>query len=109
MEKIDRMRWEHGGSRLFWGSAALPLVIGWLCAAEDPPPAVSSRGSASRDIIISIDTLRPDHLGCYSYARPTSPSIDRLLEEDRTLPEAVDPALPRLDADFAAAAASPSV
>lgn len=28
-------------------------------------------------ILISIDTLRPDHLGIYGYNRPTSPNIDR--------------------------------
>ena len=28
-------------------------------------------------ILISIDTLRADHLGCYGYARPTSPHLDR--------------------------------
>ena len=29
-------------------------------------------------ILISIDTLRADHLGCYGYDRPTSPIIDKL-------------------------------
>ena len=29
-------------------------------------------------ILISLDTLRPDHLGCYGYKRNTSPAIDRL-------------------------------
>jgi arylsulfatase A-like enzyme len=29
-------------------------------------------------VLISIDTLRPDHLGCYGYERPTSPAIDAL-------------------------------
>jgi hypothetical protein len=29
-------------------------------------------------ILISIDTLRADHLGCYGYARPTSPFLDSL-------------------------------
>lgn len=29
-------------------------------------------------ILVSIDTLRPDHLGCYGYEPPTSPHIDRL-------------------------------
>ncbi|MBN1272418.1 MAG: sulfatase [Candidatus Aminicenantes bacterium] len=32
-------------------------------------------------VLISIDTLRPDHLGCYGYTRPTSPTIDRLARE----------------------------
>ena len=29
-------------------------------------------------LFLTIDTLRADHLGCYGYARPTSPEIDRL-------------------------------
>jgi len=29
-------------------------------------------------ILISLDTLRPDHLGCYGYSRNTSPNIDSL-------------------------------
>jgi len=29
-------------------------------------------------ILISIDTLRADHLGCYGYERPTSPTLDQL-------------------------------
>jgi arylsulfatase A-like enzyme len=32
-------------------------------------------------ILISIDTLRADHLGCYGYERDTSPRIDRLAED----------------------------
>ena len=29
-------------------------------------------------VLISIDSLRADHLGCYGYNRPTSPLLDRL-------------------------------
>jgi len=32
-------------------------------------------------LYIDIDTLRPDHLGCYGYHRNTSPNIDRLASE----------------------------
>jgi arylsulfatase A-like enzyme len=34
-----------------------------------------------RVVLISIDTLRADHLGCYGYGRPTSPGIDALARE----------------------------
>jgi arylsulfatase A-like enzyme len=29
-------------------------------------------------LLVDIDSLRPDHLGCYGYDRPTSPTIDSL-------------------------------
>lgn len=32
-------------------------------------------------ILISLDTVRPDHLGCYGYDRNTSPSIDQLASD----------------------------
>lgn len=34
-----------------------------------------------RIIYFDIDCLRPDHLGCYGYDRPTSPTIDRIARE----------------------------
>jgi arylsulfatase A-like enzyme len=32
-------------------------------------------------IVIGVDTLRPDHLGCYGYQRDTSSEIDKLASE----------------------------
>jgi arylsulfatase A-like enzyme len=34
-----------------------------------------------RIIYFDIDCLRPDHLGCYGYPRPTSPTIDAIARE----------------------------
>ncbi len=50
---------------LFW-----PLLIALACA---PREVVFSKPPI---ILVDIDTLRADHLGCYGYGRPTSPNID---------------------------------
>ena len=34
-----------------------------------------------RILILDLDTLRPDHLGCYGYMRNTSPNIDSVVRE----------------------------
>jgi hypothetical protein len=47
-----------------------------------PPVIVPRPVTPARNIIlVSIDTLRADHLGCYGYERNTSPNIDRLAKE----------------------------
>ena len=52
-----------------------PLVALALLAACGPAPA------RPNVILVSIDTLRPDHMGCYGYGRPTTPNIDRFADE----------------------------
>lgn len=60
-------------SRRLAGIAALCLLL----------LATSNVAAAERPnvVIIGIDTLRADHLGCYGYPRPTSPRIDALSRE----------------------------
>jgi arylsulfatase A-like enzyme len=67
----------------------------WLEAAEagaaagrpvwSNPALVSSGGGRRREapnvVLISLDTLRADHLGAYGYERPTTPNLDRFMQE----------------------------
>ena len=68
-------------------AALLALAaLGIACPAREagrPSPAASARtsGSGVSVLLITIDTLRADHLGAYGYARPTSPNIDALAGE----------------------------
>ena len=43
-------------------------------------------------VLITVDTLRADHLGCYGHSRPTSPRIDRLAESGLLFERAIAPA-----------------
>jgi len=51
-------------------------------AAFEIPRGVRAKPVAPRGapnvLVVTVDTLRPDRLGCYGYARPTSPRIDQL-------------------------------
>ncbi len=61
-------------------AAFLLCVAGCSPVETQETPAVSGFEPApTRGIVlVSIDTLRADHLGAYGYARPTSPFLDRL-------------------------------
>jgi arylsulfatase A-like enzyme len=50
-----------------WGAVALVSLLLGGCTREAPPDL----------IVIVVDTLRADHLGCYGYGRPTSPNLDQ--------------------------------
>ncbi len=54
------------------GILFLVILAGLGCSA--------GRSNLPNIIIISIDTLRADHLGCYGYERNTSPVLDSLAE-----------------------------
>jgi len=55
------------GGGFAWGVWSPPRI--WARARESKTPNV---------IILLLDSLRADHLGCYGYSRATSPNIDRL-------------------------------
>jgi hypothetical protein len=45
-------------------------------------------------LLISVDALRADHLGCYGYQRPTSPATDALAGEGVLCERLLCPAIP---------------
>jgi len=59
-----------------WRHALALLSCGLLLAGA--PGCAREKKARGRFILISLDTLRADHLGAYGYARPTSPFIDSL-------------------------------
>jgi arylsulfatase A-like enzyme len=63
---------------------AIAAAALFLSGAAPPstPPAI---------ILISIDTLRADHLGAYGYSRATSPFLDELASRGTVFEEAVVP------------------
>lgn len=64
-------------------SLLLYLLIFTSCGRSDsleeqPTETALALGPTRGYILISIDTLRADHLGCYGYHKPTSPFLDSL-------------------------------
>ncbi len=64
------------------GGLLMGLLPGAACRSPErrPPQAV---------VLVSLDTLRPDHLGAYGYAKPTSPEIDRFRRDSVLFRDAV--------------------
>jgi tetratricopeptide (TPR) repeat protein len=58
------------------------LAIAAAAACSRQEPGVRARGSAPRNLLlITIDTLRADRVGCYGYPRAHTPRLDRLAAE----------------------------
>jgi len=69
--------------RTSWAGLAV-LLIALGCSAPEPEGAAEPEATfpaGSNILLITIDTLRADHLGSYGYPRDTSPVLDKLAAE----------------------------
>lgn len=59
-----------------------PVVLAALACRDSttPPRAARDDRPARHVLLISLDTLRADHMGLYGYPRPTTPFLDELAE-----------------------------
>ena len=71
----------RGRSGLLFACAVALLLLGGGCREAGPPNLV----------LISIDSLRADRLGCYGAERDTSPAMDRLAADGVRFETAVAP------------------
>jgi arylsulfatase A-like enzyme len=71
--------------RLHW----LVAIAAFIAAGCSPQGAGDSKRPDINVILISIDTLRADHLGCYGYEKETSPNLDAFSREALIFSQAI--------------------
>jgi len=80
------------------GLARGAVLLGCLavaCGEDDADPTLPPKGALvgprRQVVLVTIDTVRTNHLGAYGYTRETSPFIDRLAREGVQLMRAYAP------------------
>jgi arylsulfatase A-like enzyme len=68
------------------GSCLTLLLLVGLVACSGPSPELQP---PSRVFLITVDTLRADHMGVYGYPRQTSPELDKLAAQGVTFTSAI--------------------
>ena len=71
-----RLSWHCPRKALFGCLGALGLIVSCQRQRESAPRALLPLNV----VVITIDTLRPDHLHCYGYTRIETPTLDRIAE-----------------------------
>lgn len=66
--------------RLCW------LLLGWACSGPQRPAAAPD---APNVLLISLDTLRSDHLSFYGYGRNTAPFMDQIAADGAVFEQAL--------------------
>lgn len=63
-----------------------------LLAGAGRPATTPGRDARPHLLLVGVDTLRADHLGCHGYGRDTSPRLDRLAATGTRFVDAAAPA-----------------
>jgi len=84
--------------RIALGVAALAIVCGalyWILqprARSGLPPQMATGAARGYNVLLlTLDTTRADHIGCYGYARAETPVLDALAAEGVRFADAVSP------------------
>jgi len=67
-----------GGAGPAVAALALLFLIGLSACRSEPPPQPQALPARPNILLITIDTLRADHLGCYGYEAGSTPMLDEL-------------------------------
>lgn len=59
-------------------SLLVSLLVSPLLGCADRGASAPREAGGPNVVLITVDTLNRDHLGCYGYSRATSPEVDRL-------------------------------
>ncbi len=95
VERVDLARF--GGERLELAlsaevDAADPATAAPAALWAEPLWVENPPGGRPNIVLISVDTLRADHLGSYGYDRPTSPELDALAADGTRFSAAISQA-----------------
>src|SRR5438128_490863 len=74
--------------RLAWLKAPAPLVVAAIAIAV----LVSAQQAPPNVLLITIDTVRADHIGAYGYAKASTPTLDRIARDGVRFLDATTPA-----------------
>lgn len=70
-------------------AAALLLAAGIVAAVPATLPAQDARDARLNIVLLTVDSMRADHLGAYGYSRPTSPRLDAFAKDAAVFPDAM--------------------
>ena len=77
-QRQQKKHWSAAGKPVVVAAVAAMISVAGACASGETGAPMDFGVTQPNVVLISIDSLRADHLGTYGYARETSPNIDSL-------------------------------